>query len=198
MDHFIWTISYEPYHMDHIIWAISYGLYEALSYWPYSMTHTVWVISYGSQKLIHRLIPFERYASVTFCGPYFLVGRNLRNLQSNFISIIGRPKPRFLSRWKWEASWFQRWRWRHSRFLPRQLSNTSYKGLVKTFCTDGKTFLFYTNETDACGAAVRLDKRFQIFDHIWRWFFIENGQNFENWWHLVSSRYFEFISENQV
>ena len=37
-------------------------------------------ISYES----HNNIPFESYASIPFCGPYFLVGRNLQNLHARF------------------------------------------------------------------------------------------------------------------
>ena len=45
----------------------------------YQMDHVI----YKSYNMIH-MIPFESYASIPFCGPYFLVGRNLWKLNVQF------------------------------------------------------------------------------------------------------------------
>ena len=45
-------------------------------YGPYRLDLMIWAMLF--------LIPFERYVSIPFCGPYFLVGRNLRNQHDPF------------------------------------------------------------------------------------------------------------------
>ena len=66
------AIWFSPYDMDHIIWPISYGP----RYGRYLIDHVI----YES----YSMIPFESYGSIPFCGPYFLVGRNLQNLHARF------------------------------------------------------------------------------------------------------------------
>ena len=54
------------------------------------MAHIIWPISYGRYRMNHviyesyNMTPYESYASIPFCGPYFLVGRNLRKLNGRF------------------------------------------------------------------------------------------------------------------
>ena len=140
------------------------------------------------------LIPLERYASIPFCGPYFLVGRNLRTKYDPLYETDQSTNSKIpVKAWMTRES-ISTTRMTSSsvlfsiamkHFLPRLGKNA----LTRSPFIGDKTGFYH--KTDTGSASVCPHARFQIFDHIWRRFFIENGRYFENWWQLVQFRYFK-------
>ena len=140
-----------------MIWTISYGSYD--------MAHIIWVMWY--------LIPFERYASIPFCDPYFLVGRNLGNQRDRLyetdwsanseIPVKAWMKRKLISRMKMtSSSVFLSIAIKH--FLPRLGKNILRKVLVLV--------IKRVTKTDTISASISFYARVQRFDYISRWLFL--------------------------